>query len=232
MSTKWDIVTAVAAGVAVIASIVSLGIAQNANRIAEESIELEYQTNLPIVTAISKYIRNEGGTVSTEEITITNGGSPLKEFGYTVYTIITIASSSYEDQNIYLVDYFNSWDAEHTGNNQGLLCTVYNENNYSQYLSMQDEFWQAAEDEDKTAWIDINIILSIIYFDQFENIWHKYLHVNPIGSYEMEKEFTQFLIESSMQNSITAQNRGLELSIDEVSGAELWEWYKTEVLKE
>ena len=229
VNTRMKKLTILLAVAALIISAISLYTALEANRIAKES-------SLPMVTAISNLVYDEEGSLSIEKISVTNGGQPLKNFRCVPYAIMEIrpSFSTYAEPTcLNLIGYFNLFREEYTGNNQGLLYTVFVENSFSKYMSVENKLLEAAKkDGYQSVWLTLTIVLSIDYSDQFGQHWDEYLLATRKGSYEMDKNKASSMLSSAFENQFLAESSGLNLYIDELDGAELWNWYKAEILEE
>jgi hypothetical protein len=222
------VLTVLVAVAALVVSVHSLNTAQEANRISRES-------KLPIVTAISNLVYDEEGSLSTEKVSVMNGGQPLKNFRCIPYEIIEIrcpSAGSTEQTYLPLFGYFDFLSEEYTGNSQGLLYTTFGKKNFSKYISISDAF-MFTEDVERPSdlWLIQITVLSIEYFDQFGQYYQGYLVVTQRGSYEMETNEAWDMIDSAYDNKELAEGSGLNLDIDELDGAELWNWYEVEILE-
>lgn len=223
--------------ISVIAIIVSIGsvitavtanqIAQTASQIAEKSYEIAYQTNLPIICAITTRHYDEEEGVYTEKITVNNDGFPLKEFGGYAHAIMEIGLAGNETY-IPLGGYFDLPD--YTGSGKGLLATIHEENNLSLYYSIRDEFVQEALKDGCQPGVWLWKILWVTYRDYAGQRWEQYFYVSTVGSMEISEGHAREILDSADRNRQLAANKGLEFYIWQPKGAELWEWYKGEIV--
>ena len=84
---NWEKFTSIAPLIVAIAAVI---VATTANSIARMSYEIAYQTNLPIISAISTDHYDESEYLTTEEIIVNNDGFPLSEFDCDAYAIMGI----------------------------------------------------------------------------------------------------------------------------------------------
>lgn len=206
-------------------------IAEQANQIAQEYHQMVYQTNLPIISAVSEITYDEEGYLSTQRLEVINGGGPLKRFHCAKYGIIYITSY---DGITYMPVYGYFGNEKLTGNSQGLLLSAFTENNYKNCLSIEREFRDAAQkDGYYFIWTRVEQILLVWYFDQFDQHWEKCLcsFVHGSSFEALDGSWAEMVINSSEMNAKTAQDMGLNCHIGALNGSELWKWYKAEILE-
>lgn len=226
MDSKWNIIFGV---LLLIISSVTLVV-------VIRSCQLSHQSNLPVISAVIKDYYNEEERLYTEKIIVNNGGGPITYIRGNAYEIMEV--NFYEtDIKTYipLRGYFI--EDEYSGNTQGLLLTIFRENNHSDFSSIYNDFRDAASEDGYEPSISRTHILSVRYRDysgQFSGhwLWGEYFSVFPSGSFAMELIEAREILDSADEIEELAESAGLSLYIWSLDGRELWDWYKEEILQD
>lgn len=209
-------------------------ILEQTRQILERSYELQYRGSLPTISAVSETYYDSEEHIRTEKIMVYNGGGPLTDFEGSAYAMMKVWFPGMGmETNIPIIGYFGFfWDAEYTGKSQGLLLTVFREDNLSDYWSMESDFREAASDDGYQPLMYTLSILSVDYCDNSGQRWTEYFSVNLFGSSPMGESYAQEILGSAGEIGALAESAGLSLYIWELDGQELWEWYKAAILKD
>jgi len=230
---KWAVALQIASQIAiVIVAIAALFVAVQSYRIAERSYELFYQSNLPVISAITETYYNEESRLYTEKIIVYNGGGPAICFGGYAYAMMQVEFSDRDVKTyIPLEEYFAEY--EYSGNSQGLLLTTFTGNNYSNWLSIYNGFTGAASEDGYEPYISTTFILSVCYDDYNRQSFSRYFFaVYSIFSFNMGESEAREILDSADEIGELATSAGLSLYIWSLDGRELWEWYKVEILQD
>lgn len=213
LMTATQIAGLVTAAVAIVIGIITWQINDKANQIA-------YQSNLPIISAISKIDTSIGE--GSEMVVVNNDGGPMVFYmGFPEAIMeVSLTNSDYATY-IKLVDYFDHW--ERTTGTKGVILTCFGKNNRSYYESMASDFEKAASKDGYKLRTSLNIILQASYYDFSNRYWHKCLNITPYGSCERGNDDLRRILES-------IHKTGLYLNYVHGDGVRLWDWYKNQIL--
>jgi len=222
---NWEKFTSVSSLIVAIAAVI---VAITANGIAHRSYEIAYQTNLPVISAISTVHYDVIEDLMTEEIIVHNDGFPLSEFHCSVDAIMEVGP--FGNETYIPLDGYFSFSGDYTGNSNGLLVSMSEKGNYSLFSSIQLDFWKEASNEGYQGLIWLTNILSVSYRDYTQASWKRYYLVGSSGSSEISAEYAWEILKSAYANRILMQSEGLDCYISALDGTELWHWYKGKYL--
>jgi len=69
------------------------------------------------------------------------------------------------------------------------------------------------------------------YRDYDGKPWRKYLFIGSHGSFEMDESEAREIMDAADRNRELAESKALDLHISRLSGSQLWDWYKKEILE-
>jgi hypothetical protein len=225
---NWEKFTSISSLIVAIAAVI---VAITANGIAHRSYEIAYQTNLPVISAISTVHYDVAEDLMTEEIVVNNEGFPLTEFHCSADAILEIGPFRNETY-VPLGGYFGIV-GDYTGSSKGLLASMSEEGNYSLFSSVRRDFWkEASKDESQDfIWLSNILILSVSYKDYTQTSRKRYYSVDSSGSNEISAEYAWEILHSAYANRELMESEGLNCYMSALNGTELWHWYKGKYLE-
>lgn len=212
-------------------SVGSYLVARQANQIAQEANEIAYRGTLPVISAIRETSYDESTGLYTHEITLTNDGKPLTAFRCLyAYTLLAIEDVDVGVTTRIPLDGYTD-EKHYTGNSQGLLLTCLSKNNLPCFKSIAGELEEAAQKDGYGLQTKLAHILLVGYRDYEGKPWRKYLFVGIHGSLEMDESEAKEIMDAADRNRELAESKALDLHISRLSGSQLWDWYKKEILE-
>jgi len=208
-------------------------IAEQSNEITERVYEILYLSSLPTISAIAVRDYDSEERLWTERIMIYNGGAPLKDFDFRTYAIMNINFYELDVEIGIPINYYFGyyWDAERSGYSQDLLLTAYSKNNYSDYSLIESDFKEAASKDGYKTLISKISILSLDYDYSGQHLI-EYFRVSSLGSEPIGESYAKEILDSADEIEELVESAGLSLSLWNIDGQELWDWYKAEILQD
>lgn len=199
-------------------SILSLTYSNKANQIAEESYGIAYKSKIPRIVI----------TKETDMVTVTNEGWVAIDFHADVREILILETRGYDSETY--IELGGYYQHEPTYDLTGLLQTSSYEGNASYLRSIRHSFEEAAEKDGFNADMRSRTLVSVEYYDFKEIWWEEYFRIGSGRPSKItEDEWTE-MYDSGRANKSLVREEGLRPYVDELDGAELWEWYKDKIL--
>ncbi len=169
-----------------------------ANNIAEKQIEISeiqnqiaFKQNSPIVIVNAEQIYDENvDLVSDIQITISNDGSPVKEFTKEYISILNVEFTEYAGSSNKVVIPVNNYFgfSTFTKNSTGLLYTIFGNNNNTKMSKLKRNFLEFATSKNAFGFLRMQTCVKTNYKDIFNNQHEKYYLVDLFWTREISKE--------------------------------------------
>ncbi len=245
---RKDIVIIAVSSIAALASITAIvllilnnAMVKRSNEIAEEALQIAYESNLPAITAIYSIRNDDNNDPDSVTIEAYSAQGPVYETRTYIHTLIYINAENVEgiadnqlnNNDAYLAVY-NCFTAEPIGalNTQGpLFIETSNKGLLSRFDAMEYSFHESAAEDGYVSDIQLHYYLEIEYNDYTGERHRKYFILEQFGSFEVDETTMKNTLDTAIGNLASAMNEeDISPDIYQMDGAGLWKWFKQQIL--
>jgi len=204
-------------------------IARESNDIARKSYDTVDRANLPIITAHSYVVYGDNKSLQTEKIAVNNDGGKLTNFWAGMWFIMNIRYGG-KEVDVPMDGYFVF--PEYTLASQHLLATAGDEGNRAKYQIIANDFMAAAAKDKHNPSIWEKRLINAQYIDLENTRWNKFFWVYQNSyPYELSENDGKSVLNTLEEVRNSAKSKGIQLYYWQLSGSQLWNWYKTTYLQ-
>lgn len=193
-------------------------ISKQAKQSADTANQMFYQSQQPVVSAISKIDWTSGK--GSETVTVACYRYPLNYQNIYLFTYIEIKDIQSNDTKYLPLNCY--FDTKLTGNQEEIIMTGFKENNAADFEAIKNDFMKAS------SGFNINIgtkhIIVIYLTDFMGESRTRYYEAGSAGRL-MQGEEAPKIISEGNANYLLAVSVGLTPCLGEFNGVDLWRWY-------